>query len=155
MALDSVIPKLWTPDVHLLKVDVQGFEALVFDGAVASLRAGAFRYVLFELSPTLMQQRGTGEPLELLQRLPVLGAMCFDAMGGYWDRHQDAARGFARAPLEQYMDGLSGGHNCDPFMFASKAGKSHTCNGWNFTQRRTASVTGPWEDILCMFPHSL
>ena len=40
--------------VHLLKVDTQGWELRVLRGAQDLLRRRAFSYVQYELSPTLM-----------------------------------------------------------------------------------------------------
>ena len=131
--LDTVMQGLpWVTHVRLLKIDTQGFELKVLRGAMDSLKAGLFTYVQYEFSPWLMQRGALGDPLQLLQLLPRLDAMCFDMMG---DHNLFPRPGH---PLESYYEHLN-----------SAKHSVKTLRG-----RGNISVNGPWEDILCYFPWS-
>lgn len=135
--LDTVLPA-WASTVHLLKIDTQGYELKVLNGALAMLRAHRFRHVLYEFSPWLMFQGGLGEPTELLQLMPQMNALCFDMMGlhNYFPHRQ--------SPLSSYYLDLLRGNNS--YMHGNQLPSSGSIPG--------APAVGPWDDIMCWFPQA-
>ena len=133
--LDTVLPS-WVSTVHLLKIDTQGFELKVLQGAMVSLTAHRFRHVLYEFSPWLMIQGGLGEPMELLELLPRMSALCFDMMGlhNYFPHRQ--------SPLSSYYVHLLRGNNS--YMYGNQLPSSGVVPG--------PPAVGPWDDIMCWFP---
>ena len=135
--LDTVLPA-WASAIHLMKIDTQGYELKVLMGALDSLRALRFRYVLYEFSPWLMKQGNLGEPMELLRLLPGMKALCFDMYGN----HNLFPR--PSRPLSRYYTHLlSGNHS---YMYDNQLPPSGVVPG--------APLVGPWDDILCWFPHA-
>ena len=134
VALDDVLPA-WAKTIHLLKIDTQGYELRVLKGALASLRADRFRYVLYEFSPWLMTQGSLGEPRELLRLLPDMKAICFDMMG----LHNMFPH--TQQPLESYYAELLRGSNS--YMHGNQMPASGVVPG---------TGVGPWDDIMCWFP---
>ena len=134
LTLDDALPwrDIGAPSVHFIKIDTQGWELKVLKGAMQLLAARRVRYLLFEFSPWLMQQEETGNPLELLELLPQMGAVCFDMMG----THNKFPR--PSAPLAAYHAKLDSGTNSELLS----------------TVRAHASRKGigPWEDVLCWWP---
>ena len=112
------------------RIDSQGYELRILNGARVALSASMFRYIHFEFSPWLMKKSSTGDPMELLELLPSLGALCFDFMG----QHNVFPR--PGSPLQTYYDSLNGGKNAPP----------KRVNGYH------NDPIGPWEDILGYFP---
>jgi hypothetical protein len=53
--LDDVLP-IWASKIHLLKLDTQGWELRILQGALVALSQKRFSYVQFELSPWLMRR---------------------------------------------------------------------------------------------------
>ena len=84
--------------------------------------------MLFEFSPWLMQQQETSNPLELLELLPQMGAVCFDMMG----THNKFPR--PSAPLAAYHAKLASGTNSE--IMSTRA-------------HEPRKGMGPWEDVLC------
>jgi FkbM family methyltransferase len=58
--------------VDFLKIDVEGFEPLVFRGAVESLRKGKIRSILYESNPRMLDLANTSER-ELFEQLTSMG----------------------------------------------------------------------------------
>lgn len=136
VALDSFLPP-WAESIHLLKIDTQGFELRVLTGAIKSLRARRFRYVLYEFSPWLMKQGELGDPAELLRLMPEMRAICFDMMG----LHNMFPR--TSRPLESYYDDLIRGNNS--YMYGNQLPVSGVV---------PKDGIGPWDDIMCFFPEA-
>lgn len=126
VTLDTVIPD-WAQEIYFLKIDTQGFELNVLNGAIDLLKSARVRYVLFEFSPLLMLKGKTGDPMELLKLLPNMGYTCFDMMG----EHLALPR--PSSPLSSYYTDLMGWHRYG-------AGVEHP---------RSAEGFGPWDDIMC------
>ena len=135
--LDSVLPS-WASSVHLLKIDTQGYELKVLRGAINSLRALRFRYVLYEFSPWLMKQANLGEPFDLLRLMPGMGGLCFDMMGTH-NMFPHPQR-----PLTAYYDGLY--HGANSYMYGNQLSE--------LEQVPPSPAVGPWDDIMCWFPHA-
>ena len=133
LTLDDALPwrDIGAPFVHFIKIDTQGWELRVLKGAMQLLAARRVRYLLFEFSPWLMQQQETGNPLELLELLPQMGAVCFDMMG----THNKFPR--PSAPLAAYHAKLASGTNSE--IMSTRA-------------HEPRKGMGPWEDVLCWWP---
>ena len=103
---------------------------------MVSLTAHRFRHVLYEFSPWLMIQGGLGEPMELLELLPRMSALCFDMMGlhNYFPHRQ--------SPLSSYYVDLLRGNNS--YMYGNQLPSSGVVPG--------PPAVGPWDDIMCWFP---
>ena len=137
VTLDSFLPA-WVRSVHMLQIDVEGWELHVLQGAVALLRHGKIRRVLFEFSPWRMERYKTGRPIELLEFLPGLGAMCYDATGNYNRLPRPST------PLPAYLSSLYDGKNCDSkYVYYRKH-----CPGGAVPPN---DIYGPIEDIICGF----
>lgn len=68
--LDSVLDAI--EQVDFLKIDVEGYEPLVFRGAIKSLKSGKIRNILYESNPRMLSlANNSGE--ELYQQLTCLG----------------------------------------------------------------------------------
>lgn len=82
-ALDDVLSEQEIDEVDFLKVDVEGFEPEVFEGAAKALKARAIRYILVELNEPLLQARGY-ESADLERLLQSNGYKCREiiAAGG-------------------------------------------------------------------------
>jgi FkbM family methyltransferase len=68
VSLDSFVDENNIPTIDLLKIDVEGFEAEVFNGAKNLLAADKINYIIFEISQTPLRKSGhtvmdTLEPL--------------------------------------------------------------------------------------------
>jgi FkbM family methyltransferase len=133
LTLDDALPwkDIGAPPVHFIKIDTQGWELKVLKGAMQLLAARRVRYVLYEYSPWLMQQQETGNPLELLELLPQMGAVCFDMMG----THNKFPR--PSAPLAAYHAKLGSGTNSELLSVRAHAPRQGM---------------GPWEDVMCWWP---
>ena len=136
--LDTALPS-WAKQIHLLKIDTQGYELRVLNGARRSLSANRFRYVLYEFSPWLMVRGDLGDPRELLQVMPSMGALCFDMMGlhNMFPHRQ--------RPLGAYYDDLLRGQNS--YMYTNQLPSDGKVP-------EGAHLVGPWDDIMCWFPHA-
>lgn len=128
VTLDDAVPR-WAEKVELMKIDTQGYELHVLKGALKSVAARRYRYILYEFSPWLMRKSHLGDPWELLSLLPNMGALCFDMMG----THNKLPR--PSAPLEEYYKRLDGGQN-----------------SMNSHSQLSSDGIGPWDDIMCMWP---
>ena len=89
--VDQVIQE----DVFLFKIDTQGFEHYVLEGASKLFENYAVRQVIFEVDPNLMKGAGT-TITQTLSMLQTHGIICFsernDAPGCAY--HGDSAHGF-------------------------------------------------------------
>jgi FkbM family methyltransferase len=131
VSIDSILP-MWVKSVYMMKIDTQGQELKILQGARKSLQQNRFHYVLYEFSPWLMKRAQTGSPMELLELMPAMGAICFDMMVG---GHNALPR--PSMPLQAYFDTLNAGEHSEHF---------HGTVPKN-------DAFGPWDDILCYFPH--
>jgi len=143
VALDDILPQ-WVNKVFMLKIDTQGFEAQVLAGAQKSLERTRFEYVQYELSPKLMANTNSGDPLELLKIAPSHGGICFDMMG----EHNKMPR--PSAPLDAYLQGLNNVNTdgCPEVWVA----RGHSQQEANRVCTGSANGFGMWDDILCYFP---
>lgn len=129
MKLEDVLPS-WVNKIFMLKVDTQGFDLKVLKGTESYLTSDRIQYAQYEFSPKLMRGANSGRPIDLLQFMVQMGAVCFDMMGQH---HELLVR--PSTSLEVYLESL-------------ESGKHSTYNGGDYS---TIAV-GPWEDILCWFP---
>ncbi|CAE7439483.1 unnamed protein product [Symbiodinium natans] len=131
LPLHKLLPN-WLPHIDYLKIDTQGFELKVLRGCLGVLRERRCRYVTFEFSPWLMKRAMAGDPLELIQLLPSMGALCYTA---------SAARGHLRPgapwPVEDWLKTLDGGN------FTGYGRPVHLNDQY-----------GPFVNIFCYWPYS-
>jgi len=132
LRLDQALPP-WVDDIFFLKIDTQGHELKVLNGAAKFLENGSVQYAQYEFSPKLMRTSRSGDPLELLNMMVNMGAVCFDMMTD--DVHHRLTR--PSKPLSRYYESLNGGRNSP----------HHSARNNYMTD-----VIGPWDDILCWFP---
>lgn len=125
--LDDVLPG-WVGErgALLLKLDTQGWELPILQGAMDLLERGVFSYVIYEFSPWLMWRERTGRPVDLAKLLPSMGAICFDSLS-LEQSHNSRSR--PSRPLSAYVEHLQSGPN-----------------GIALTD-----MFGPWDDITCVF----
>jgi hypothetical protein len=131
--LDQSLPE-WVTRIFFLKIDTQGYEWKVLNGAEKYLLSKQVQYAQYEFSPKLMHTTHSGDPMRLLKYMVSMGAICFDMLQG--DAHHVVTR--PSSPLEHYYTSLMSGSN-------STHGSA--LNGLNYT----ADPIGPWDDILCWF----
>ena len=81
-------------DVYVLKVDVQGWEPHVFEGALQLLQHFNVTFIVFELSPYVSCESGSN-PMRTANLLNCLGYQCFDMM---WWPTEDATRKYTKRP---------------------------------------------------------
>jgi FkbM family methyltransferase len=85
--IDSVLEAMRIPRVDILKLDVQGAEPLVMEGALSACRMGAIRLLYSEIiiQPTYQDQKRFDESLAIFYRngfdLYNIYNMCFTAEG--------------------------------------------------------------------------
>ena len=133
LRLDQLLPP-WIDRIFFLKIDTQGHELKVLNGATKYIHSGLVQYVQYEFSPKLMRKAVSGDPLELLNLMVSMGAICFDMMG----EHHELTR--PSKPLDAYYRSLNNGR-LSPYLEEKK--KNIPYRGDPF---------GPWDDILCFFP---
>lgn len=81
--LDDLLPSLGVETVDLMKIDVEGYESHVIDGAREVFRRGAVRQVALELHPRQLRALGTtSEDVVLL--MESLGFACTVAGDSGW-----------------------------------------------------------------------
>lgn len=127
LTLDSCLPN-WVDEIYFLKIDTQGYELNVLQGATKILQQGLVRYILFEYSPRLMEQGNLGNHTELLHMLPTMGYGCFDMTG----EHLALPR--ASTPISKYQEQLL---QWDRWGAGEPFGN------------KEGDRIGPWDDILC------
>lgn len=79
-------------DVYVLKVDVQGWEPHVFEGALHLLQHFNVTFIVFELSPYVSCESGLN-PMHTANLLNCLGYQCFDMP---WYATQDKSRKYTK-----------------------------------------------------------
>lgn len=72
ITIDQLLEELNIPQIHLLKIDVQGFEGHVFDGMRKAIAQSPELIILSEFWPQGLRSAGT-DPVELLERLEGFG----------------------------------------------------------------------------------
>jgi FkbM family methyltransferase len=126
VTLDSCIPD-WVSSVYLIKIDTQGFELQVLNGAQGLIERVQPRYILYEYSPYLMNMHNYGNVTELLHKLPDMGYMCFDMMGSHLALPRPSW------PINTYRDSLYAWRRAE----------------WGFPKKLGQDSIGPWDDIMC------
>ena len=152
VALDDIISSL-PPEqqsIFLLKVDVQGHEASVFDGLTESLKAGKMRYILFEYWVDALDQArnndfGTCSSVkDILMPLVDAGYELFDLSVL---AHPKAGNEVTRAYLGNYFRPLNFEEHCK--WFASLGIKDRQNKGGG--GEGAAYEMGYWTDVLAVY----
>lgn len=134
LRLDQALPS-WVDKIFFLKIDTQGHELKVLNGAISYLQSKSVQYTQYEFSPKLMRTAQSGDPLQLLKYMVALGGVCFDMLDP--DSHHVITR--PSAPLDRYFESINSGKN-----------STHS-QAWN---NYANDEIGPWDDILCWFPEA-
>ena len=134
LSLDQALPS-WVNKIFFLKIDTQGYELKVLNGAMTYLQSSSVQYAQYEFSPKLMRTSQTGDPKQLLQLMISMGAVCFDMMMG--DVHHYITR--PSTPLETYYNSLNSG------MYSPHPSAKN---------KYATDDIGPWDDIVCWFPEA-
>ena len=79
--LDQSLPE-WVTHIFFLKIDTQGFEWNVLNGAEKYLLSNQVQYAQNEFLPKLMCTAHSGDPMQLLKYMVSMGAICFDMLQG-------------------------------------------------------------------------
>lgn len=135
--LDDLLPT-WVGEtgVYLLKLDTQGWELPILQGSRGLLDRRLFAYVIYEFSPWLMWRERTGRPVDLVELLPSLGAVCFDTLGPRGSSLNALPR--PSLPIAAYVERLQSGKYPDS-AFGLQNGMP------------LFDIFGPWDDITCAF----
>ena len=94
LALDDELDALGIDHVDLLKMDIEGAEALALTGMAAGLRSGRYERLLVELHPTLLPSLGSSAEA-VIDELLAAGYKAWDVKH---DRETTRRAAYARRP---------------------------------------------------------